>query len=231
VFDGHAGAFVVLHQTQFSRHSLYRARSDSATTGGPQIPVHGMVVAVSAFSRCNASRTVLKRAMARILTARQFRAAYQLSDRVARRMCQRGEIPAFKAGARWRVVDVGEHMVQLARRQAAALETTPFLRGVEAAQLMGISDRRLRQLAEAGNVEFKLHGTRRLYALQSLLDYMARSGQNRAQRGGYARPYVMEWARQLVAQKLAEYSFENDLPDSALPAPSANQAQQGYKQT
>lgn len=80
---------------------------------------------------------------------------------------------------------------------------------------MGISGRRLRQLAEDGRVDFKLRGTRRLYALQTLLDYMSRRGRSRAQRNGYARPWVLEWAKELIEQKLPEYFPQNALPDSA----------------
>jgi hypothetical protein len=106
------------------------------------------------------------------------------------------------------------------RQQTQELAAVPFIRGTEACQLMGISGRRLRQLAEDGRVDFKLHGTRRVYALQTLLDHMGRRGRSRGQRDGYRRPFVMEWARELIDRKLPEYFPEKSLPDSSPGTPS-----------
>jgi hypothetical protein len=166
---------------------------------------------------------VLKMTMARILTTLQFRALYQLSERVARRMCREGDIPAIKAGGRWRVVDVGEHMVQLARRQAASLEAMPFLRGVEAAALLRVSSRRLRKLAEDDRIDYDQCGGRRVYSLESVLQYAAHRDQKHARRGSYIRPAVMAWAQSLLAKKLATESLVT-VPDFVRDEAAANPA-------
>jgi hypothetical protein len=169
--------------------------------------------------------------MARILTSRQFQAVYQVGERLARQMCRRGVVPAIKTPAGWRIVDPGPVLLELARRQAQELVAVPFIIGVEASQLAGISDRRLRQLAEAGEIDFKLSGKRRQYALQSLLNYMARRGRSRDQRNGYCRPWVVAWAKELIERQLPGYLSEKSLPDSAPGTPSTTVPNPNDKQT
>jgi hypothetical protein len=169
--------------------------------------------------------------MARILTTRQFQALYQIGEKAARRLLYSGEIAGIKTGAGWRILDPGPVLLEMVRRQSQELAAVPFIRGLEASQLTGISDRRLRQLAEAGEIEFKLSGKRRVYALQSLLDFMARRGQNRDKHDGYRRPYVMAWARDLVERKLPDYCSGNDLPESRQATPSRSASNQCEKQS
>jgi hypothetical protein len=163
--------------------------------------------------------------MARILTMLQFQGLYGVGAKTTRRLLHSGEVGGLKTGAGWRILDPGPVLLELVRHQTQELVAVPFVRGVEASALLRISSRRLRQLAESGKIEFKLRGTRRLYALQSLLDYMASRGDSRDQHDGYRRPWVMAWARELIDRKLPEYFAESDLPDSAPDTPSANHAQ------
>lgn len=169
--------------------------------------------------------------MARILTSRQFQAVYQVGERLARQMCKRGVVPAIKTPAGWRIVDPGPALLELVRQQAQELVAVPFIRGVEACQLAGISDRRLRQLAETGEIEFKLSGKRRLYALRSLLCYMSRRGLSHDQRNGYCRPWVVAWAKELIERQLPGYFSEKSLPDSAPGTPATTAPKSSDKQT
>jgi hypothetical protein len=165
--------------------------------------------------------------MARILRMIEFQALYQVGEKTARKLLYSGEIAGFKTTAGWRIVDPGPVLLELVRHQTQELANIPFVRGTEASALLNISSRRLRQLAEAGAIEFKLSGKRRHYALQSLLNYMASRGRGRDQHEGYRRPCVMAWARKLIERKLPEYFFQADLPDSEQTKPSANHAKSG----
>ena len=49
----------------------------------------------------------------------------------------------------------------------------PLIRGVEVARKLGISPRRLRQLAEAGTIGFRKIGAFRRYSVQDVRNYMA----------------------------------------------------------
>jgi hypothetical protein len=102
----------------------------------------------------------------------------------------------------------------MARRQTQEIASIQFFRGVEASRLAGISDRRLRKLAEAGEIEFKLSGRRRLYALQSLLNTCPGVTEVVDQRDGYRWDSVMQWAKELIERKPREYSCQDELPDS-----------------
>jgi hypothetical protein len=142
--------------------------------------------------------------MARILTFLQFQALYQLGEKSARKLLYSGDIAGIRTGAGWRIVDPGPELLQLMRMEAADLAEIPFIRGVEAATLLNISSRRLRQLAERGQIKYRLHGARRIYSLQSLLDYIAWRGRVRSQSEGYIRPQVMVWAKSMLRQTLNE---------------------------
>jgi hypothetical protein len=157
----------------------------------------------------------------RILTLAQFQIVYQIGQKTALRMCQRGDVPAFKAGGRWRVADAGAYLVELARRRAASLETTAFLRGVETAALLRVSSRRLRKLAQDDEIDYDLRGGRRVYSLESVLQYATRRDHKHARRGSNIRPAVMAWAESLLAKKLAQESFAT-VPDFMRDEPSAN---------
>jgi hypothetical protein len=159
----------------------------------------------------------------RILTLTQFQIVYQIGQKTALRMCQQGEIPAFKAGGRWRIVDIGAHLVELAQRQGSSLEATPFLRGVETAALLRVSSRRLRKLAEDNRIDHDRRSGRRVYSLESVLQYAAQRDRKHARRGSYIRPAVMAWAQSLLAKKLATESLVT-VPDFVRDEAAANPA-------
>jgi len=135
----------------------------------------------------------------------QFRAVYQLGEKSIRKMLYSGELMGMRTPAGWRIVDPGPALLELMQQEAQKLATVPFIRGNEASELLEISDRRLRQLAESGEIEYKLSGVRRVYALQSLIELMSRrSERGRAQEGGCSRPWVKRWAREAIAKQLQQ---------------------------
>ena len=136
----------------------------------------------------------------------QFRALYQLGEKTVRRMLQSGQLmPVKTPGGHWRIFDPGSDIVELTRRQAAELAATPFIRGCEVADLMGISERRVRRLAEQGKLRYQMRGSRRVYALAEIEDYMAqRHGGYRKARHSDVRPRVRRWAADTLAKTLRE---------------------------
>ena len=151
----------------------------------------------------------------------QFRVLYQIGEKTARRMLQSGDILGFKTpGGSWRIPDPGPTVVEIMQRKTMPLLEAPFIRGVEARSFLAITDRRLRQLAERGEIAYELHGQRRVYRLRSLLDYMARRGRKPVQRDGYVRPQVMAWARRMLRQTLQEQGMQ--APDLLKESPSEN---------
>jgi len=149
--------------------------------------------------------------MARILTMLQFRAVYQLGERSVRRLLHSGELAGIRTGAGWRIVDPGPELLQLMRMQATELAGVPFIRACEVAELMGVSERRVRRLAEVGKLQYRMKGARRLYALASIEAYMARRHGCRKQTHKDVRPWVRHWAREMLAKRLKEQGVV--LPD------------------
>lgn len=141
------------------------------------------------------------RMLIRNFTLFEFAVWYGLDRRTVRKMLRNSQLHGLRTPAGWRIPDPGPPLVERMRQQYLALEDAPFIRGVEAAELMGISSRRVRKLAEEGQLPCRMRAGRRLYALADILAVLDRRTQGRQrQPGSYARPWVMDWARK-VAEK------------------------------
>ena len=141
--------------------------------------------------------------LVRIFTLPEFAAWYQLDKRTVRKMLRTGQVHGVQTPAgRWRIPDVGSVLLERMRQRYLALEDAAFIRGVEAAELLGISSRRVRKMAEEGTLPCKMRAGRRLYALGDILAVLDRR-KCKAKRGSgsYVRPEVLKWAKQQVAEK------------------------------
>ncbi len=131
----------------------------------------------------------------------QFCAVYHLGRASVRRMLKTGQLQGIRTGAGWRIPDPGPVLVERVRQQCLALEDVPFVRGSEVAQLMGITPRRVRQLAEAGILPCRMRSHRRVYALADVIAVIKRRQEIR-EPGTYIRSWVLEWAKERVAEAL-----------------------------
>lgn len=77
-----------------------------------------------------------------------------------------------------------------------ALADIPYIRGVEVAELLGVSTRRVRRMAEVGLMPCRVKNGRRVYSLADIVAVANRRKQGRKrQPGSYVRPWVLDWAR------------------------------------
>lgn len=135
----------------------------------------------------------------------QFQVVYQIGEKAVRRLLYSGELAGIRTGAGWRIVDPGPELLDLMRMQAAELASVPFIRGGEAADLMNVSDRRVRRLGELGTLQYEMRGSRRVYSLESIAAYMAqRHSGHRKQSHTDVRPWVRRWAAANVAAVLRD---------------------------
>ena len=139
--------------------------------------------------------------LTRVLTLLEFCAWYKFDRRTVVELIASGDLPGAKIQGRWRIPDIGPVLVERARQQRSALETVPLLRGVETAQLLQVSARRVRAMAAEGKLPFTVRSGRRLYALTDILAAIKqKKSRNRRENGSYARPNVLAWAKMKLAE-------------------------------
>lgn len=114
-------------------------------------------------------------------------------------MLLQGQLAGIRTPAGWRVFDPGPTLLDRLRQQSMALEDTALLRGCEVAQLLRVSTRWVRKMAEAGKLPFRSRHGRRVYALADVLSVRDRPHEKR-QPGSYVRPSVVAWARKQMAE-------------------------------
>ena len=160
----------------------------------------------------------------RVFTFAEFAVWYKLSDYSARKLLRSGAVPALKTPSGWRIPDPGPTLVEMTRQQAALLAETPFIRGCEVADLMNVSERRVRRLAELGRLQCQMRGSRRVYSLASVEACMARrhtGGRSRSHSD--IRPSVRAWAAESLAKLLKERGVA--VPDFLRKARTQNDAE------
>src|SRR5215469_12611804 len=111
--------------------------------------------------------------VSRVLTLAEFSAFYQMDRRTVRKMLAAGQLAGVKTLAGWRIPDVGFELLQRARQQQLPLPDIAYITGIEAAQLVGVTPRWIRLLAERGELPCQIKNGRRLYALRDI-DAVAR---------------------------------------------------------
>jgi hypothetical protein len=77
-------------------------------------------------------------AIERFLSTREFGAVYHLGAPAVRKMLRNGQLVGIQTPGGWRVCDPGPRLFQMLRDQAVALESVPFIRGTEAALILGL---------------------------------------------------------------------------------------------
>lgn len=138
--------------------------------------------------------------LTRVLTVPEFAAFYQLDRRTVRKMLALGQLAGIRTPAGWRIPDPGALLLARLRQQQAALCDVPFIRGVEVAELLNVSSRRVRRMAEDGVLPCRVSRGRRLYALSDIIAVINGRSQPRSrQSGSYARPWLLAWARKNLA--------------------------------
>jgi hypothetical protein len=102
--------------------------------------------------------------LTRIFTLTEFAVWYRLDRRTVLRMLNKGQLAGIRTPAGWRIPDPGPQLLErLRQQQQAALVDIRFVRGVEAAALLGVSDRWIRRLAADGTLPYAVQDNRRVY--------------------------------------------------------------------
>jgi hypothetical protein len=138
--------------------------------------------------------------MERILTMLEFEALYKVGRASVRKMLKNGQLEGIRTPSGWRICDPGPALFRILRNRAAELERVPFIRGSEVALLLGISPRRVRQVAENGTIACYYYGRNRVYALFDVLDLVASRERGKRGSGKYARTAVLLWAAKRIAE-------------------------------
>ena len=143
--------------------------------------------------------------MPRILSMLQFCVWYGLGRKTIRNMLRAGDLQGIRTPVGWRIVDPSRELFEILRRRAIEIDQACFLRGIEVAELLGMSTRRVRRLAEDGRLRFRMIGKRRAYPLASVVGFIAQRERG-AKRGtgSYSRPTVMAWARKRLERQRTE---------------------------
>jgi len=138
--------------------------------------------------------------LVRILNMQEFCIWYGLGRTAIRKMLKTGQLQGIRTPAGWRIPDPGPVLLERMRQQAVALEQAPFIRGVEVAELVGLTPRWVRRMAEQGLLPSTRQGKRRLYKLADVLDLMDQRRKKVPRRGSgtYIRPEVIRWASQVM---------------------------------
>ena len=131
----------------------------------------------------------------RILSMLQFEAVYGVGRNSVRKMLKDGRLHGIRTPAGWRIADPGPTLFERVRRMSNELREICILRGVEVAELLGVSTRRVRQMAEKGVLRYETRGKKRLFRLASVLEIIKEreKGKKRGT-GSYIRPAIITWA-------------------------------------
>lgn len=133
--------------------------------------------------------------MPRVFSAAEVCALLDISRRKLNRMIREGSVIVVSGTKPLRILD--PRWTTLAGLTYASIDDAPVFRSAEVAVMLQLSARRVRQMADKGEIPFTWIGKHRRYsltAIRQVQDDRERGLQGRRSSG--VRPWLVEWGQQ-----------------------------------